>query len=389
VSEQLETVSAADGRKAPRTKLVVAHLTTVHPPDDPRIFWKQCRSLALAGHEVHLLACAAQDGVVESVHLHRVASRGAGRLARMTFAVLSMYRCARALDADVYHFHDPELIPAGLLLRLAGRPVIYDVHEHLPKQILTKPWIHPRFRPLVSRLVDAVERTAARRMSAVVAAAPMVGRRFASRGVQSVTVRNFPLTAELGNEAPDWSAKASAVCYVGAVTEIRGVREMIRGAALADVRLLLGGDFSPLGLEEQIASEPGWEHVTAYGRVSRSQVARIMAESMAGLVVLQPVPSYIEADPTKMYEYMLSGIPVIASDFPAWREVITRHDCGICVDPTDVEAIAAAIRWLLDHPGEARRMGENGRRAARALYSFGPEAERLIALYSRLAGHSA
>lgn len=364
------------------TPIRVAHLTSVHPADDVRVFFKECRSLAAAGYEVHLVAPGARDETIDGVRLHGVARSGGGRLARMTSTVLGVYRRARALDARLYHLHDPELIPAGLLLRAAGRVVVYDAHEHLPQQVLSKPWVPvPARRPLAA-LVALGERLAARLLSAVVAAEPHVGERLGRSARRSVTVRNYPAEDEL---APgDWDRKAREVCYVGSVTEIRGARELVRAIARTDVKLTLAGQFAPARLRDELASEPGWESVIAPGRVGRRDLRDIVARARAGLVVLKPVPKYLEATPTKMFEYMAAGIPVIASDFPAWRAIVDRHDCGICVDPDDPAAIAGAIQRLVDDPVEARGMGQNGRRAMEELYRWGPERDRLLDLYAEL-----
>jgi glycosyltransferase involved in cell wall biosynthesis len=104
------------------------------------------------------------------------------------------------------------------------------------------------------------------------------------------------------------------------------------------------------------------------------------------LVVLSPVPNYVQANPTKMFEYMAAGIPVIASNFPAWATIVNRHECGLCVDPESETAIAAAINWIMEHPAEAARMGANGRRAVERLYSWEAEREKLLALYEQLIG---
>jgi glycosyltransferase involved in cell wall biosynthesis len=361
----------------------VVHLTSVHPPDDARIFFKECRALAAAGYEVHLVAPGATDSTRDGVRLHGL-RRGSGRLRRMTSTVLDAYRVARSLRADIYHLHDPELVPAGLLLRARGAQVIYDVHEHLPQQILSKPWVHARLRRGLAALADAGERTAVRQLSAVVAAEPHIHERLARSARRAVTVMNYPALEEFEPVAGSWREKANEVCYVGALTEIRGAREMVRAIARTSGTLSLAGDFSPPELRDQLACEPGWRQVVALGRVDRPAVAATMARARAGLVVLKPVPKYLEATATKLFEYMAAEIPVIASDFPAWRAIVDRHECGVCVDPDDPRAIGAAIQRMLDDPETGRRMGENGRRAVERLYSWDGQREKLLALYEEL-----
>jgi glycosyltransferase involved in cell wall biosynthesis len=304
----------------------------------------------------------------------------------MTKTAYGVYRLARSIDADAYHFHDPELIPVALLLGRGGKRVIYDSHEHLPQQILTKPWIAAPLRRPLARFAEIGERLAARLVSAVVTAEPYVRRRFTGAAARTVTVNNFPMLDEFPATNLDWEARDLAVCYAGAITELRGAREMVEAIARTDSRLLLAGRFDPPSLARDLSNDAGWSQVDFMGHLSREDLARTLARARAGLVVLHPIPNYVEANPTKMFEYMSAGIPVIASNFPAWRSIVDRHECGICVDPGSPEEIAAAIRWILANPGEAQRMGENGRLAVERLYNWGAERRMLLGLYEELVG---
>jgi len=81
---------------------------------------------------------------------------------------------------------------------------------------------------------------------------------------------------------------------------------------------------------------------------------------------------------------MAAGIPVIASDFPLWREIIAKWECGLLVDPLEPRAIAEAIQWLLEHPDEASMMGERGREAAAAEFNWADEGAGLCQFYRKL-----
>ena len=129
---------------------------------------------------------------------------------------------------------------------------------------------------------------------------------------------------------------------------------------------------------------PGWQRVNALGFLDRAGVRDVLGRSMAGLVTLHPVINYIDALPVKMFEYMSAGIPVIASDFPLWREIIAGNDCGLLVDPLNPAAIAEAIDTLVSNPTMAQRMGENGRRAVEERYNWGIEEQKLMAFYERI-----
>jgi glycosyltransferase involved in cell wall biosynthesis len=372
---------------APKTTAPrVVHLTSAHPSDDPRIFAKQCRSLAAAGYDVHLVAPGA-DRVGDGVRVWGVAKPVEERRAlRMTRTVVEVARRAVALDADVYHLHDPELVPVGLALAAAGRKVVYDAHEDLPGSVLLKDWIRPRLRATVAGFARGAERLAARRFAAVVAATPPIAEQFESIASRIVVVSNFPRLEEFATPVDTRADREPAVCYVGSISENRGVRVMLDAVAEVDVTLLLAGFFSPPDLRERLARHPGWLRVTALGQLDRTGVADTIARSRAGLSVLAPVPTYVTSQPTKVYEYMAAGVPVIASNFALWRTIVDDNRAGITVDPTDASAVASAIRWVLEHPDEAHAMGRNGRIAVEHCYSWKPEARKLLALYADILG---
>jgi glycosyltransferase involved in cell wall biosynthesis len=366
--------------KAPR----VVHVTSAHPPDDPRIFAKECRSLAAGGYDVHLVAPGTPKRAQNGVCVWGVRPPRSGRAVRMTATVAGVLRVALALDADVYHLHDPELIPGGLLLASAGRRVIYDAHEDLPQGVLLKPWIKPRLRGPVARFAAGAERLAARRFAAVIAATPSIEEQFGGYASRAVVISNFPRLEEFDDLLAAGVPKEPAVCYVGSITEQRGARVMVQAIAEVDAALLLAGRFSPPRLRDRLATCPGWSRVVALGQLDRAGVARTVGRCKAGLSVLTPVPTYLTSQPTKVYEYMAASVPVIASNFPLWRTIVEDHGCGLCVDPTDPRAVASAIRWILEHPSEAEAMGRNGRRAVEQEYSWDPEARKLASLYEEV-----
>jgi hypothetical protein len=363
----------------------VVHLTTVHPRDDIRIFRKECVSLARAGYDVVLVVGdGLGDAVADGVRIIDIGARPAGRLARMRTQPARALAAVRALHPALVHFHDPELLPLGAQLATAGVKAVYDAHEDVPRQILTKQWLPAALRPLVSRAFEAYENRQAARLSAVVAATPHIAARFAALTPRSVNVSNFPFLAELAPPAAPLP-RERAVCYVGGIMRTRGALQMVRALALAPgVRLLLAGGIEDAALEAELRAEPGWAQVDYLGLVGRDAVRSVLARSRAGLVTLLPMPSYLDALPIKMFEYMSAELPVIASNFPLWREIVLHHGCGVCVDPADPAAIASAIRALVDDPERVASMGRAGREAVHAHYHW-PQAEaHLLALYRDL-----
>jgi glycosyltransferase involved in cell wall biosynthesis len=362
----------------------IVHLSSAHPRFDTRIFVKECRSLRALGHEVTLVVADGQgDARVDGIRIVDAGHRP-GRLNRMLRTTRAVLAAALRLDADLYHLHDPELIPAGLHLRRLGRRVVFDAHEDVPAQLLAKPYLDGVSRHLLARAFDTYQRRACRRFDGLVAATPFIRTRLAPFHPRVVDINNYPIPEEF--DAPDWEAKECEVCYVGSISAIRGIRELVRACALLEspARLVLAGSFSEASLEREVSVYPGWARVQACGHLDRAGVRRVMGRALAGLVTLHPVVNYLDALPVKMFEYMAAGVPVIASRFPLWQEIVEGNGCGVCVDPGNPAAIAAAIDHFCRHPQAARRMGENGRRAVLARYHWRGEADKLVAFYDGL-----
>lgn len=369
----------------------IVHVTTVHPRDDIRIFRKECVSLARAGHDVTLLVGDGRgDAQADGVNIVDLGAPPTGRLARMRQQPRRALAALRARRPALVQVHDPELLPVAA--RLAGEGVItvYDAHEDVPRQILTKQWIPAAARPLVSRVFERRENALVRHVSAVVAATPHIAARFAPIAREAVVVENYPFLDEL---APDPAREATpvprerGVCYVGGITRSRGAFEMVRAIGqVPGVMLRLAGRFEDAALERELRAEPGWAQVEWLGHLDRDGVRALLARSRAGLVTLRPMPSYLDALPIKMFEYMSAALPVIASDFPLWRGIVEGSGAGLVVDPRDPAAIAAAIGSLVDDEPRIAAFGHAGRAAVLARYHWGASEVKLLALYERLLG---
>jgi glycosyltransferase involved in cell wall biosynthesis len=370
------------------TAVKVVHMTTVHSAMDGRIFHKECRSLARAGFHVTSIGPHSKDVVVDQVNIKSI-PRDRSRLARMTRAVWRTYREALRQNADIYHFHDPELIPVGLLLRARGKSVIYDLHEDCPRDILSKEYLPRWTRQGVAWMMEQLERAACRRFSGLVAVTPFIADRFREINGRTVIVHNFPYAEELipQDGFGSWDARKQAVAYVGGLTGERGIREMVQAMGLLPASLPasleLAGQTVPRNVQlETLHGEPGWRRVNFHGRLDLPGTFRILQSARAGLMILHPIPSYLDSLPQKFFEYMGAGIPVIVSDFPLWRGIVEPSRCGLLVDPLDTRALAQAIEYVLTHPEEAEEMGRRGRALLLKKYSWHTEAQKLVDLYS-------
>jgi len=363
--------------------MIACHLTTVHAYNDGRIFNKECRTLSKKGYQVHLIAPNAPDKVENGIYVHGI-SRSSNRIKRMLITTYKVYKKAKEINADIYHFHDPELIFAGLMLKSAGKKVVYDVHEDVPRQILSKYWIPRNLRKIVSKFVELIENFCSKKFDGIIAATPYIARRFEKMDVLTETINNYPLLHELWTEADHCPEKEQAVIYVGGITSQRGLFQMIEAIELTKYKLYLGGNFA-VEKERNIAmTMSGWKKTIELGFINRDEMKEYIAKSSAGLVLFHPEPNHIHAQPNKLFEYMSAGLPVIASNFPLWKEIVEGNQCGICVDPLNVDEIRQSIDWIMDHPGEALEMGKNGRKAIEEKYNWENESKKLIEFYQKL-----
>lgn len=368
-------------------KLKVAHLTSVHPAWDTRIAYRECACLADAGYDVVLIAPGKADELPRGVRLRSV-PLPAGRLQRMTRTVWDVYRVALDERADVYHFHDPELMGVGLALRAHGKHVVFDVHEDIPQDIADKPWIAPVARRPVAALSALALRIFNSSYSAIVTATPTIARRFPHR--RTIVVANYPRIEELpASGTLEFAARPRSVVYLGAITELRCVSDMVdamESPQLApDVRLTLAGHFESAQLEQRVRAMAGWRKVDYFGFARRAEVARIFGTARAGLLLFRPAANHEDAMPTKLFEYLGAGLPVIISNTLRCSEIVRQNECGVVVNPLDHDAVARAISFLIDNPALAQEMGVRGRRIVTERYQWNSEAKKLTKLYAEIA----
>ena len=361
-------------------------LTSAHPAFDVRIFHKECKSLARAGYEVTLVAPDRESRRIDGVTV-RAVTPAKGRFERWFKTTGVVYRAAVAADADVYHFHDPELLPVGLLLRARGKKVIYDIHEDLPLTVSYKAYVPKWLQRPLAKVCSIVESLTVRQFSGLIAATPEIAARFSGHSNVCV-VQNYPIREEFGDEAES-SVCGGYVVYVGLrITKARGAEEMVRAMGLLaeshSIRLKLAGAIEPPELLQQLEAMPGWASIDYLGSLGRAGVSELIRNAIAGLVVLHPEPNYVSSHPVKLFEYMCAGIPVIASDFPVFRSIIDGAKCGILVDPLSDRQIADAIEFLYTHPEEARAMGARGRLAVSSRYNWQHEEQTLLEMYNRM-----
>ncbi len=364
-------------------------LTTVHDPFDTRIYHRQARTLARAGYRVTLLAQDAPDENHDGVRLCPLPPRRFSLAARGR-GVWIAWRAALAIEADAYHLHDPELTLVAMLLRLAGRRVVLDIHEHTPYHLLEKPYVPRPLRWPLAALYDGWERLAARFFcDRVITVGTTIARRFPPG--KTVIVRNMPDVdrftahpAHPAHPAPDGTVTA---IYTGVVERPRGLLNVVRAARqLPDevplrIRIVGPCPFPDFAAELRAA---GGERLLLEPAVPYEQVPALLAEAHFGLELALPTRLNRLLWPRKVFEYMAAGLPVLRADYPAWESFAPVGT--VAIDPTDEAAITAALARLATDADLRARLGSAGQQLARERYTWDQDARKLIGLYADLLG---
>jgi glycosyltransferase involved in cell wall biosynthesis len=343
----------------------------------------------MAGYDVSLIVCdGLGNDIVCGTKIIDVGSYKGNRFQRVILGTLSIYMRALKLDAEIYHFHDPELIPIGLLLKRKGKKVIFDIHENIVNQIKMKSWLP--LRTMISELYFLLDYISSRAFYLILAedSYAKIYNRLSKR---YVIIKNMPKLT-LFDKYIVTRGNKKGIFYIGVIAKERGIYHVLEALRILKERGIhfhfhCVGNIST-GDENKISNKLtkyGLEDcVTFYGRLELVKGYQYSKECRVGVAILAPSENYKESYSTKMFEYMAAGMPVVTSNFPIYKNVVETNDCGICVDPFNAQEIARAIGHLMLNDEEANRMGKNGRSAVEEEYNWKVEKNKMFNLYEGL-----
>ncbi|WP_302805214.1 glycosyltransferase [Cloacibacillus porcorum] len=372
--------------------LKVCHMTSVHKRYDGRILKKECVSLVNAGYDVTLIVTDnKEDEIYRGVKITSIDFHPKNRLDRILNSKKRMLKKALNIDADVYHFHDPELIPVGIILHNKGKKVIYDSHEDFVQDIKEKVWIPNCIRIVLSFLFKYYEKISAKNFDMIITVTPHIVDKFLNyhRNVHMIT--NYPVV-NFEDRKNNKRSDCNQICFTGLISPLWEHENIIKALNIMkkdDISYTLAGP-SDEDYIKKLKDLDVNKRIKYMGVVDAIGVDIIQTHSVAGMAILkysQTVGGKIGTlGNTKIFEYMYSQIPVICSDFVLWKEIIDKWKCGICVNPNDIDSISKAITFLKNNKLEAKTMGENGRRAVIQEYNWETQEKKLLALYAQIAG---
>lgn len=364
----------------------VCHVTSAHDSDDVRIFYKECTSLAKAGFETFIVA-KGKSYVKNNVEIIGVRYIDKGRLHRMVCFTREVISKALEIQADVYHLHDPELLPFVPVIKRKGKKVIYDAHEDFHRDIYNKQWIPKGLRAITAMLFRKIEQYYAGKTDAVISVTPQITSRFEKLGMKTRLITNFPT---LLSETPSYKPKTRhpILCYTGTIDKSRLHHTIINAIADIDaIEYVLAGPISQEYLA-QLTKLDGFNKVTYHGYISPNKVQEILKDASIGIVLEEEnITNYGKEGSlgvVKLFEYMQFGLPVICNNFDMYKQIHKEYEFGICVDTIDINSIRAAINYILYNPDEAMKYSQNGQAAIREKYNWTSQEKVLLKLYGDL-----
>ena len=359
--------------------LRICHLTSVHLDGDIRIFHKMAKTMA-QDFEVHVVVPNTTSRIQDGFRIHSFLAETQKRRQRMQQTVDLVLQEALRINADIYQLHDPELLRIAPKLQAIGAKVIFDSHEDVPKQIMDKFWIPWILRKLISSAYAHYEKRVAKKLDGIISVTPQICARFKRYNSNVALIRNFPLQTEF--PSPDWNQKdVQHFCYIGGLYASRGIKEVVLAMKEVEGYLHLAGTFDDPLLLAELETSRAWKKVIYHGQVDRPVIQEILQKCSVGLVTLHPTPSYKEAYPIKMFEYLAAGCAVVASDFPLYRSLLQDANCGVFVDPKNEYEIAQALQKLSANKEHTLAMGQSARASFEALYNWEKETQTLSAFY--------
>lgn len=369
------------------TQKHVVHMTTVHHPYDPRIYHKECSSLQHAGFDVTLIAPEdAKGSQAEKPIRHTVVKKYQSRLKRMILGTYDAYRKAKALNADVYHFHDPELLPAAWLLKKKSNVVIYDIHEDYITSIMQKDYMSRPVKKFISAVYKALEKFFSRGMALCLAE-----KYYKDIYPEGQCILNYPMVNEKFIAHDRRGPVEDKVLYTGNLSHVRGALYHAKLPVIDPGTAVHFAGRCPAGLAEEMYDVAGSrkdllqiEGIDSFVEKEVIEDRYLERNWLAGVALFPPTEHYKKKELTKFFEYMNAGLPIICSDFPVWRNFMEKYQCGIAVDPENDEAVKKALDHLRDHPEEAKQMGINGKKAVMEELNWHTQERQLIDWYNRL-----
>ena len=367
--------------------LKITHLTTVHKRHDTRVFVKELKSLHNHNYDVSIIVSDGYgNSALNGIKIFDVGKENS-RLKRILFSTKKVLKKAIELDSDIYHFHDPELIPVGLKLLKMNKKVIFDIHENIALQIGDKEYIPNYLKFFLSGIYRLYEKITLHKFTGLILAENSYVDYYKKLNNNYQVILNMPQVDNL-SKFINFDRKANHMFYIGSITEQRGFGVTLKVLRILkdkipDIFLHYIGPYD-IKLLDNLDYEEVKDLIKLYGPLPLEEGMKISHDVKVGISILSPIRNYLQSYSTKIFEYMSIGLPVVTSNFPLYVDVVEKYKCGICVNPTDPNEIADAIIFIMNSQETIEKMGKNGKDAVGKYYNWDIEERKLINFYQKI-----
>lgn len=359
----------------------ICHITSAHKRYDLRIHIKECATLAESGYDTHCVVsdtegdCLKEDGV----YVHSTGYNAKNRFTRIFTSSKKAYKLAVSVNADVYHLHDPELLLYAGKLKKKGKKVIFDSHEDVINTIEEKHWIPSIFRKIIKKIYSSFQKRICSKLDAIVTVTPNLVEFFKTINSNTFLITNYPILEDIQLS----TSRKKQISFAGGVEEQWCHDVVVRAMnKLPDVEYLYAGRITDKYREELDRLTEG--NSKYLGFLTHSEVYDLFSHSIAGVALNNADQMQKEGGSlgnTKLFEYMMCGLPVICTNYPNWRDVVETGNCGICIPNDDIEALRNAIQYLIDNPDKVIEYGRNGQKLVNEKYNWDVAKLELLKVY--------
>jgi glycosyltransferase involved in cell wall biosynthesis len=342
--------------------LKICMLTSGHEIYDNRIYYKEILSLAKNYDDISLVGPGDKDFITSDgikVFCFPKKRSWYDRIRPMK----QMYTIASKIDADVYHAHEPDSLQVAIKLKKNKNcKIVYDSHEYYPEAFSEH---FKFFRRFFTKLVYLYEKSMAKKADLIITVNDILIDKFKKYNENSVKLPNYPVLNEASCEKK--LDPIPSFVYVGGLREDRGIIKVLEAIKLTKIesKFIFIGNFEnedfKLKVQEYIKDNLKDKNIVFTGQIPHLEVFNYLKSSIAGFVLLQPNNwRYVNSEPIKLFEYMMTKNIVISSNFPMMKKIIDEAECGYAVDPTDEYEIKDAIEKVAINMETSQQMGESG-----------------------------
>lgn len=395
------------------TQKTVCMIFLRHSALDCRIYYKEARTLRDAGYNVHLIGRLSSKGAFYDMGGNSIAfpdQNGIWEYDGMVFhgikrrrgivgkilEVRDLVRVGLELKADVYHCHESDIaLSAAVKIKKtlkSSTKLIYDMHEFGPGS--WKYVVKSGLKNIALYLFTCGMKRGVNCSDYLITANTIVrGRTLIFNRYKKVEIlENAPvLSIFKDGERSKKESDTIVLCHEGAMGFARGLKEMVslveRSASRIKLRIVgtVAGK-EKKWVEAEIKDNPDLSqriHIT--GWLPYEEVGNAISGCDIGLIMFHPtVNNMLAGPPNKLYNYMRYGMPVVSVDLPETRAIINKYRCGIIVKEWNVDSVIQAIHYLINHPEEAKAMGQRGKEAILNELSWEHQGEKLLKIYEEL-----